>query len=168
MSILQAVAGVAILFLGRELSYLFSAAMALLIGVRLTPLLPDGWPFWANLAFLIALAVIAGILTAIDERAGYYVCGFLIGGYIILEIYAPNTLAIPWLPFIVGSILGSVLVGIFTDWAMILVSCLIGTYLLYGILPLTGTVKTLAAAGIFVVGAITQVIIFQSQKHSAR
>jgi hypothetical protein len=139
-----------------------------LIGVRLLPLLPDNWPSWTNLAFLIALAVIAALLTVMNERAGYYVSGFLIGGYVFLELYAPNSLAFPILPFIVGSVLGSILIGIFTDWAMILVSCLIGTYLIYGVLPFFGTARTLAAAGIFVIGALVQVIIFQSQKHSER
>jgi hypothetical protein len=48
------------------------------------------------------------------------------------------------------------------------VACLIGTYLIYGVLPLVGTAKTLASAGIFVVGALAQVILFQMQKHSDR
>jgi hypothetical protein len=51
---------------------------------------------------------------------------------------------------------------------MIIVSTLIGTYILYGILPLFGTAKTLVSAGIFIVGALLQVVIFQMQKHSDR
>jgi hypothetical protein len=51
---------------------------------------------------------------------------------------------------------------------MIIVSCLIGTYLISGVLPLTGTAKILASAGIFIVGALAQITIFQSQKHSQR
>jgi hypothetical protein len=51
---------------------------------------------------------------------------------------------------------------------MIIVSTFIGTYLIYGILPLFGIAKTLVSAGIFIVGALAQVIIFQAQKHSDR
>ncbi|HSO11417.1 MAG TPA: hypothetical protein VLT51_03505 [Anaerolineales bacterium] len=163
---LRGVAGAAILFLGRELSFLFAAVMAAFIGIRLIPFLPASWPGWADLAFLVAVAVLGAVLTVIDKRAGYYVCGFLIGGFIFNEIYAPNSLVIPILPFVVGSVLGSVIIGIFGEWAMIIVACLIGTYLIYGVLPLHGTAKTLASAGIFVVGALAQVIIFQMQKHS--
>jgi hypothetical protein len=168
MTMIRVAAGVAILFLGRELNFLFSAIMAALIGVYLLPLLPANWPSWSDMAFLITLAVLAAVATILDKRAGYYVSGFLIGGYAFIEYFAPRTAGFPIVAFIVGSVIGAVLIGVFTDWAMILVSCLIGTYLIYTVLPLYGTAKTLAAAGIFIVGAIAQVIIFQSQKHSDR
>ena len=162
------IAGLVILFLGRELSFLFSAAMAVFIGVRITPLLPASWPAWGDLAFLAALAILAAVFTIIDKRAGYYVCGFLVGGFIFNEIYAPGTLIIPILPFFVGSVLGSVIIGLLGEWGMIVVASLIGTYLIYGVLPIFGIARTLAAAGIFIVGALAQVIFFQMQKHSDR
>lgn len=165
---IRGVAGVVILLLGRELSFLFSAAMSVFIGVRLTPLLPASWPAWADLAFLAAIGILGAALTLIDKRSGYYICGFLIGGFVFNEIYAPNVLAIPLLPFFVGSVLGAVAVGLLGEWGMIVVACLIGTYLIYGVLPLSGTAKTLASAGIFIVGALAQVILFQMQKHSDR
>jgi hypothetical protein len=168
LSLIQGAVGVMILILGRELSFLFSAAMAAFLGFRLTPLLPSTWPSWSENAFIIGLAVIAAIMTSLDKRAGYYVSGFLIGGYVFSELYAPNSLTIPVLPFLVGSVLGAIIIGLFTDWAMIIVSTLIGTYILYGILPLFGTAKTLVSAGIFIVGALLQVVIFQMQKHSDR
>jgi hypothetical protein len=164
----RGIVGVVILFLGRELSFLFSAAMAAFIGIRLTRFLPFSWPGWADLAFLAAVAVLGAVLTLIEKRAGYFICGFLVGGFIFNELYAPGSLVIPVLPFIVGSVLGSVIIGIFGEWAMIVVACLIGTYLIYGVLPLYGTARTLASAGIFVVGALAQVIIFQMQKQSER
>ena len=168
LSLIRGAAGVMILLLGRELSFLFSAAMAAFLGFRLTPLLPSAWPSWSDTAFVLAVALIAAILTIINERSGFYVSGFLIGGYAFTEFYAPNSLMIPVLPFIVGSVLGAVIIGLFTEWAMIIVATLIGTYIIYGILPLVGTAKTLVSAGIFIVGALVQVILFQMQKHSER
>ena len=165
---IRGVAGVVILLLGRELSFLFSAAMAVFIGIRLTPLLPASWPAWGDLAFLAVTGLLGAALTLIDKRTGYYVCGFLIGGFIFNEIYAPGILAIPVLPFVVGSVLGAVTIGLLGEWGVIVVACLIGTYLIYGVLPLAGTAKTLASAGIFVVGALAQVILYQMQKHSDR
>jgi len=165
---MRGVAGVVILLLGREMNFLFSAAMAAFLGVRLTPLLPTSWPAWGDPAFLVTFAILGAALTLIDKRAGHYVTGFLVGGFVFNEIYAPGSLGIPILPFIVGSVLGSVIIGLLGEWGTILVSCFIGTYLIYGVLPLYGTVKTLASAGIFVVGGIAQVILFQMQKHSDR
>lgn len=165
---LRGVAGVVILFLGRELSFLFSAALAAFLGTRLLPLLPAAWPAWGDLAFLATLAILAAVFTVINKDAGYYVCGFLVGGFALTEYFAPGVAAIPILPFIVGSVLGAVAIGLLREWGVILVSCLIGTYLIYGILPLFGIAKTLASAGIFIVGALAQVIFFQMQKHSDR
>lgn len=165
---IRGAAGVIILFLGRELSFLFAGTMAAFIGTRLTYLLPTAWPSWSEPAFLAALAVIAAVLTFLDKKISYYITGFLVGGFILSEIYAPGVLTIPVLPFFVGSVLGAIFIGLLGEWGMILVSCLIGTYLIYSVLPLFGLTKTLASAGIFVVGAIAQVIIFQMQKHSDR
>ena len=83
MTMLIAAAGVAILFLGRELSFLVSGIMAMLIGLRLVPLLPAGWPPWADLAFILGLGALGVFITLLDKRAGYYVTGFLLGGFIV-------------------------------------------------------------------------------------
>lgn len=165
---LQIAAGIVILLLGRELSFLFSAAMAAFIGVRLTPLLPATLPSWGDAAFLAALAILAAALTLSDKRVGHYVCGFLVGGYVFSEVFAPGSLSLPLLPFFVGSVLGALILGLLGDWAMIVVACLIGAYLIYGVLPLFGIAKTLAIAGIFIVGALAQAVIYQAQKHSER
>jgi len=166
--VLRGLIGGIALFLGRELSFLFSAAMAALIGLRFTPFLPATWPAWAEIAFIIAFAVLGAVLTLINKQNGYYVCGFLVGGFVASEYFAPGILVIPILPFILGSVIGAVVLGVFGEWAMIIVSCLIGVYLIYGVLPLYGTAKTLASAGIFLVGGLVQVIMFQAQKHSER
>jgi len=170
LTLIRGAAGIFILFLGRELRFLFSAVMAAFLASRLTPLLPSAWPSWSETAFVAGVALIAAILTAVNESAGFYVSGFLIGGYALTEYFAPNSLSIPLIPFIIGSVLGAIIIGVFTDWAMIIVSTFIGTYLLYGVLPWFwgDTAKILASAGIFIVGALAQVIIFQMQKHSDR
>jgi uncharacterized membrane protein YoaK (UPF0700 family) len=165
---IRGIAGVVILFLGRELSFLFSAVMAVFIGARLTHLLPPSWPAWADLAFLAALAILGAAFTLMDKNTGYYVCGFLVGGFVFNEIYSPGGSTIPILPFFVGSVLGAVIIGLLGEWALIVVSSLIGTYLIYGVLPLSGTARTLASAGVFVIGALAQVTFYQMQKHSDR
>lgn len=165
---LRGVAGAIVLLLGREISFLFSAVMAAFIGARLTHLLPPFWPSWADLAFLAALAILAAALTLVNKDASYYVCGFLVGGFAFSEYFAPGASTLPLLPFFVGSVLGAVAIGLLGEWGMIVVASLIGSYLIYGVLPLRGTAKTLAIAGIFIVGALAQVTMFQMQKHSDR
>lgn len=168
MLIIRGVIGGILLFLGRELNFLFAAAMAGLIGFRLTPLLPPQWPYWSDAAFMISLAVIAALLTLFNERAGYFISGFLAGGFFLVEYYAPNTLTLPLLPFIIGGVIGSLVLGLLTEWALILVSSVIGAAYVLNLFRLDPTAEILIGAGLFVIGALTQVIIMQSQKHSER
>ena len=168
MLIVRGIIGGILLFLGRELNFIFAGAMAGLLAYRLTPLLPPTWPVWSDAAFMIALGLIAAILVLIHERAGYFLSGFLAGGFFLVEYYAPNVLTVPLLPFIVGGVIGSLVLGLLTEWALILVSAAIGASYLLNLFVLDPTAEILVGAGLFIVGALTQVIIMQSQKQSAR
>jgi len=87
---------------------------------------------------------------------------------LLVEYYSPATLTVPLLPFIVGGVIGALIVGVFTDWALILVTAAIGAAYLLNMFVLAPTLEILIGAGLFIVGALTQVIIMQSQKHAER
>ena len=168
MLIVRGVIGAVLLFLGRELNFIFAGAMAALIGFRLTPLLPPQWPWWSDTAFMITLALIAAIIVLLNERVGYFVSGFLGGGFLLVEYYAPNVLSVPWLPFVIGGVIGSLILGLLTEWALILVSAAIGASYILNLFVLNPTAEVLVGAGLFIIGALTQVIIMQAQKQSDR
>jgi hypothetical protein len=168
MLIVRGVIGGILLFLGHELNFLFAGAMAALLAVRLTPLLPPQWPGWADYAFIIALGVIATVVVLLNERAGYFISGFLAGGLLLVEYWAPDMLIVPWLPFVIGGVIGSLVIGVFTDWALILVTAAIGAAYLLNLFVLDPTLEILIGAGLFIVGALTQVVIMQSQKQAER
>jgi hypothetical protein len=165
MPVIKGVIAGILLFLGRELNFLFAAAMAGLIGLRLTPLLPPQWPGWTDYAFIGALALIAAAITLINERVGYFLSGLLAGGYFLVEYYEPGVLTFPLLPFIVGAMIGSILLGIFTEWALMVVSSLIGAYYVTNLFTLSPTAEILVGSGLFIIGALTQVILMRMQKN---
>jgi hypothetical protein len=164
MLIIRGVIGGILLFLGRELNFLFAGAMAALIGFRLLPLLPPQWPSWSDIVFVITLALIAAILVLVNERFGYFLSGFLAGGFLLVEYYAPNSAGLPWLPFVIGGVIGSLILGLLTEWALILVSAAIGAAYVLNLFRLDPTAEILIGSGLFIVGALTQVIIMQAQK----
>jgi hypothetical protein len=168
MLIARGVIGGILLFLGHEINFLFAGAMAALIGFRLTPLLPPQWPGWADYVFILALGIIAAVAVLLNERIGYFISGFLAGGLFLVEYFYPNTLNVPWLPFVVGGVIGALIIGVFTDWALILVTAAIGAYYLVNLFVLDPMLEILIGAGLFIVGALTQVIIMQSQKQAER
>jgi hypothetical protein len=168
MLIVRGIIGGILLFLGRELNFIFAGAMAGLLAYRLTPLLPAAWPAWSDAAFMIGLGLIAASLVLLNERFGYFLSGFLAGGFFLVEYYAPNLLTVPLLPFLVGGAIGSLVIGLLTEWALILVSAAIGASYLLNLFVMDPTAEILVGAGLFIVGALTQVIIMQSQKQSER
>lgn len=165
MLIVRGIIGAIILFLGRELNFLFAGGMATLIGFRLVPLLPDARPSWADPAFVAGMGMLAAILVLVNERAGYFISGFLAGGYVLSEYYAPDVMVIPLLPFLVGSVIGAVIIGVFTEWALIAVSSVIGAIYLTNMFLLGDTARTLLTAGLVIIGALTQVLIMRAQKN---
>ena len=156
--------GAVVLFLGRELNFVFAGAMAFLIGQRLTPLLPSQWPGWADYAFMVGLGILAAALALINERGGFVLSGFLAGGYVMAEWYTPDLLVIPVIPFILGGVVGALVLGLFTEWALIILSSLIGGYYLTSLFRLAPTPRVLITAGLILIGAVAQAIIMRAQK----
>jgi len=164
MLIVRGIIGAIILFLGRELNFLFAGGMSVLIAFRLVPHLPVRWPNWADYVFIAGLGILAMVLVLINERAGYAISGFLAGGYLLAEYFAPGVSGIPVLPFLFGGMIGSLLLGVLTEWALIVVSSVIGAIYLTGMFQLATTARTLLTAGLVIIGALVQVLIMRSQK----
>lgn len=164
MQISRAVIGGILLFLGRELNFLFAGAMAGLIGFRMTGLLPPRWPNWYDLVLIFGLALIAAAVTIANPRAGYFVAGFLAGGYFMVEYFAPGLLTLPLLPFLAGGIFGSLIMGFLTEWALIAVSCFFGAYYVTNAFALSPTAEILVGSGLFIIGALTQALIRRMQQ----
>ena len=165
MPVVRGVIAGILLFLGRELNFLFAAAMAAFIGFRLTPLLPSQWPGWADYVFMGVLALIAAAITLSNSRVGYFLSGFLAGGYFLIEYFQPGMLTVPWLLFLIGGVIGSLIMGIFTEWALMVVSCLIGAYYVTNLFTLSPTAEILVGSGLFIIGALTQVILMRMQNN---
>jgi hypothetical protein len=163
MQVMRAVIGGVFLFLGRELNFFFAAAMAALIGLRLTPLLPPQWPAWSDYVFMLVLAGLAAGIVIARERFGYFLSGFLVGSYFLVEYYEPGVLTLPILPFLVGGVMGTIIMGIFTEWALMAISCVVGAYFLTDMFTLSPTAEILVGSGLFIIGALTQVILRQMQ-----
>lgn len=165
MLIARGIIGGILLFLGRELNFLLAAAMAGLLSFRLIPFLPYQWPGWYDYVFILALTVIAGAIPIINEHAGYFVSGFLAGGTLLVEYVSPTVMTVPLVPFLLGGVVGSLILGIFTEWALIVISCLIGAYYITNLFLLSSMTQMLVGSGLFIIGALTQALIMRMQKN---
>jgi hypothetical protein len=165
MITIRAILGGILLFLGRELNFLFAGGMAALIAFRVSPSLPAHWPAWSDMAVILGVGAIAAGATFLNERGGYALSGFLGGGYLFVEYFAPGASNIPLIPFIVGSGLGAALMAFFNEWAMMIISSIIGSYFVVDLFTFPSVeAKMMVSGGLFLAGALTQVIIRRIQQ----
>lgn len=164
MVTIRAVLGGIVLFLGLDLNFLFAGGMATLLALRIAPVLPAGWPAWAPTAFIVTLAVIAMAIPFIHERTGYVVTGIITGGYFLSEYFAPGGFGLPLLPFIVGAGIGGAILGVFKEWALMLVTSLVGVYYFMDLFNFNRMTEMLVSGGLFLAGALTQVILRRMQQ----
>ncbi len=119
--------GALLLLFGRRLFWLFVAGVGFVVGIT-----------WAKqwlgggsdlVAFIVAIGVglIGAILSVFLQRLVVAIAGFLAGGYLLGQLaFALNYNAYAWIAFLVGGIIGAILVAGLFDWALIVLSALTG------------------------------------------
>lgn len=124
--VLQVLAGAAILLAGRRLFWLFVAIVGFLASFDVVPrLLPEG-PQW----LVLVVALVAGVVGALLAMALQYVAAGLVGfvggayGSVPLLVLLGGHGA-GWIP-LAGGVVGAVLMVLLFDWALIVLSALVG------------------------------------------
>lgn len=167
--IIQILLGISVLFLGRKLFWLFVGVVGFITGALLAGLLFQGSSGW--LVFIVALAcgVLGALLAVVLQRLSIAVSGFLAGGYVsvvLVRHWGWITHAHPWGPFVIGGIIGAILLSIIFDPALIVLSSLVGALLIVQPLGITPVNTALLFALLAAAGMITQAVV--PGKHSHR
>ena len=166
VTLVRGIFGAILLFLGRELNFVFAGGFAVLFAFRVLPHLPASWPAWADTVFIISMGLLAAAIALTNTQFGYYVSGFLGGGFFLVEYFAPGGSTIPLIPFFVGSVIGALVMGFFTEWALMVISSLVGAFFITDLCILRREVEMMISGGLFLVGALVQVILWRYQKNS--
>ncbi|NPV56031.1 MAG: hypothetical protein HPY76_05050 [Anaerolineae bacterium] len=126
------IAGLLLLLLGRKIYWLFVGLVGFAAGYFIATNYIPGIP--ENLVVLVAIGVgLVGLLLAkFVQRFAMALAGFIAGGYLLMMLVASLELdnaLMTNLAFIVGGVLGAVFLNILLDWALILLSSGVGSYL---------------------------------------
>ncbi len=167
-SIVNVLLGGMLLAFGRKLFWLLVGGVGFIIGVQIADRLIHG-NVWVTLIVGLVLGIILAGVAIFLEKLAIGLVGFLGGGYILLSIagffHIGNDL-ISLAIFIVGGILGSILIASIVDWALILISVLIGASMIVRALAIQ---QVLFAGLTFVVliaaGIIIQASALRREKH---
>ena len=162
LPIFSVLIGAALLFFGRRLFWLFVAALGFAVGLQLAPYLSQNPPLWLSLLLSLGLGLIGALLALMLQKLAIGIAGFLVGGRVAVAIAAAlwvNYAHYSVITFVIGGIIGALLLVALFDWALIIFSAIEGARLIADAvhLPSTGTtvlVVALALFGIFVQAAM--------------
>ncbi len=158
----SALLGVIILFFGRKLFWLCVAAVGFAAGLEVAPHLVHN----SSTLFVLMLALFLGfagaLLAMFLQKVAIGVVGFLTGGKLATAIAAAffvQHASYFGITFLIGGIVGALLLLSLFDWALIILSSVVGAHLVQGAIALPPSGSTilfivLAAVGIIVQGAI--------------
>src|SRR2546429_385631 len=130
--ILSVVIGAVVLLFGRKLFWLCVAAIGFAAGVTLASHLVNEPTALLQLTFAILLGFIGALLALFLQKLAIGLAGFLAGGRLAVGLVATFMAQYAsdyWLTFIIGGLIGAVLVLVLFDLALTFISSLIFAHL---------------------------------------
>lgn len=131
LGLVNAILGIALLVLGRKLFWLFVGAVGFVTGLQLAALFSQSSEALAVIIGLV-IGLIFALLAILLQRIAIAIAGFLAGGYVVTVLagmLGMDAGAFVWITFLIGGIIGVILVSLLFDWALITLSSLAGAAL---------------------------------------
>ena len=159
MTIIPILLGVALLFLGRKLFWLFVAVVGFVVGTSLASQFLQG----QSETFILIIGLLGGVIGALlaifMQRLAVAAAGFVAGGYLMVTVLGwlgMGSQGVTWLPFLIGGAIGALLVAVMFDWALIFLSSLVGAELVVNGLGARPSISLLLLVVLLVVGIVVQ------------
>jgi hypothetical protein len=156
-----------LLVFGRKLFWLFVAGIGFFAATGFTSHLFRSQPEWVILILALSTGIIGALLAVFLQRIAIGIAGFLAGGYLtlsLLDILGVELARPAWLPLIIGGIVGAMLVVLLFDWALIVLSSLVGASLISQAIPLEPLLGVVLFIGSLCVGIVTQTGMIRAEK----
>ncbi len=160
MEWINVLAGLAVLFFGRRLFWLFVGCIGFIVGFELADQALTGQSEWLILFIALGVGLLCAIASVFLQRVFIVVAGFFAGGY-CLSTFAPAALhlqdkAVMWIAFGVGGLFGAILTAALLDPALIVMSSLTGATAISQNVPLDSSARTLLFVVLLVLGITVQ------------
>lgn len=158
---LRFLVGAALLFLGRQLYWLFVAGVGFLMAMDLVPRLAQVDSTLVVLIIALAAGLVGALLAVLLQKAAIAIAGFFAGGYAMLtlvrNVLGLETTLVTWALILVGAILAGTLILVLFNGALIVLSSLTGAWLItQGLDPAGGLMTRIAFLVLVATGILIQ------------
>ena len=153
------VVGLLLLGFGRRLYWLFVGATGFAIGLTLSTRLMNREPDLTTIVIALVCGILGVVLAFFLQRIAVAIAGFLGGAWLAAGLWnaiAAQPVRLPWLPALVGGILGAALSATLFDWVLIALSSLIGAVLVSEYLRVSHGAQGAVIAVLTAVGVVAQ------------
>src|SRR6266498_4688539 len=167
VAIVGALIGVVILLFGRKLFWLCVAAVGFAAGVEIAPHLVHEPSTLLALTVALVLGFIGALLALFLQKIAIAVAGFLTGGKLAVAIVAALFAQYAHsfgITFLIGGIIGALLLLALFDWALIVLSSVVGAHLIQSALTLPPSGSTILFVGLAAIGIIVQATELRSSR----
>ncbi len=149
--IISVLLGIVILVWGRKLFWLTIGGVGFITGLILVFSLLEEQPAWIMLAAAFGVGAIGAILAILLQQVAVLIAGFLMGAYLtswLLPLFDLQLETWLWLIIvIIGGVIGSALVSALFEWALVVLSSLVGTTMIVQVTNF----RPLITAGLFII-----------------
>lgn len=157
--IISVLIGIAVLLFGRRLFWLLVAAVGFAAGVEMAPwLVHQPSPILVITAALV-LGFVGALLAFFLQKIAVALVGFVAGGRLAVAIIAAFVVQHEGsfaLTFLIGGIIGALIFLLLFDWALIVLSSMVGAYMIASAITLPQVGSTIVFLVLAVVGIVVQ------------
>jgi len=160
ISLLNVVVGGGLLVAGRRLFWLLVGAIGFLIGLEVARRIT----FPSQLVLILValgLGVIFALMAVFLESVAIAMAGFLGGGLALMRIATMlgfDTVPANIVTFVLGGILGAILIVWLFNWALVTISSIAGASMIVSGLPLRTSDRPLLFLGLVILGVLIQAL----------
>lgn len=160
MVILNIIVGLALLILGKRLFWLFVGAIGFIAGSDAAAVYVGGLPHWQVLLISLGAGLLGVLLALFFQKLAILLVGFYAGGYLAVSLLTAFHIALPghlpMAPFVIGGILGAVLLYLIFDWTLIVLSSFAGAAFIAQTVQPMGFPPAVLLTALFLAGIIVQ------------
>lgn len=170
LNVINLILGGALLVAGRKLFWLFVGAAGFVTGIQLATRFREGSDLLAIIAGLV-IGVIFAVLAIFLQAVLIGIAGFLSGGYVLTVLVSMLGIdvagATTWIVYVIGGVIGVILVSFLFDWALITLSSLAAASLIIQALFPEGAAGGLVFFVLFIAGVLFQGAILRRERAAA-
>lgn len=163
------IVALALIFFGRSIYWVFVGGVGFMFGMEFAAQWLAEQPEWMILIVALAIGVVGALLAIFFQRIAIGIAGFLGGGHFALRLAADAFSAdannqAGLVAFLIGGIVAAIAVVLLLDWALIVLSALVGSAYVAEAASHDPLMRLLTFAALFVAGVAVQARMLRGRR----